>query len=163
MNWWIIILGLEVILIVVCFFGAKWWVKNKSTSNGKVPVGRKEYIVFGQDSTETINNMVAFAKEIFSEEEILKSDDELDDESDDGFTVQVSSINNKITEVVIRTNKTKVTYDGKNVEVTNTANSKGEVIAFLTLMAWLVISLIPWTLSVIVIGAQVFIQIVLAC
>ncbi len=158
MNWWII-LGLEVILMVGCFFWSKWWIKNKSTSDGRVPVGRNEYMVFGQDSPETINNMVAFAKEIFSKEEILKSDDE----SDGGFTVQVSCKNNMVTKVVVKTNKTNVTYDGKNVEVTNTANSKGEVIIFLTLMSWTGISLIPWMLSLIVIVAQIFIQIAMAC
>lgn len=154
MTWWIIF-GLEAILLVVCLFGAKWWIKNKGNSNGKVPIGRNEYMVFGQDSPETINNMVTFAKEIFSKEEILKSDDE----SEDGFSTKISIKNNKVTEVVVITNKTKVTYDGKNVEVINAANSKGEVIAFLTMMSWGGISLIPWMLSLIVIVVQIFAQI----
>lgn len=154
MTWWII-LGLEAILLVVCLFGAKWWIKNKGTSNGKVPIGRNEYMVFGQDSPETINNMITFAKEIFSNEEILKSDDE----SEYGFSTKISIKSNEIAEVEVKTNRTKVTYDGKNVEVINTANSKREVTAFLTLMSWAGISLIPWMLALIVIVAQIFIQI----
>lgn len=155
MYWWII-LGAEITLLIFCFFGSKWWIKNKSTSDGKVPIGRNEYMTFGEDSDETIKKMITFAKEIFSKEELLESED---GESEDGFCVKVSIKNNKFNEVIVETNKTKVTYDGKKVDVTNTANSKREVTAFLTLMSWAGISLIPWMLTLIVITAQIFIQI----
>lgn len=144
MTGWIIF-GLEAALLIFCFYGSKWWIKNKITAEGKVPIGENEYMILGEDSPETITNMIAFAKEIFSKKWILKSEDEFSAQKpEDGFSTKVSIENNEITKVVVRTNRTNVKYDGKNVEVTNTANSKEEVIVFLTLMSWFIISFVPW-------------------
>lgn len=149
MSGWII-LGAEVALLVVCFFGSKWWIKNKSTPNGEVPIGWNEYLTFGEDSAETIEKMTSFAKEIFNKEELLKSDDESDDESKDGFFTKISIKNNEITGVEVRTDRTKVTYDGKECDVTSTVNTKGEILAVFTIMSWGVFSFIPWFLSLVI-------------
>lgn len=150
MSGWIIF-SAEVALMVICFLASKWWVENKSTPDGEVPIGRDEYMTFGKDSTEIIERMTEFAKEIFSKEELLKSEY--------GFSVKVSMKNNEIDEVVVKSKKTKVTYTGKEVSVINTVNTKWEVITFLALMSWCAISLIPWVCTGIVIVIQIFTQI----
>lgn len=150
MSGWMIFFA-EVALMVICFFASKWWVENKSTPDGEVPIGHNDHMTFGKDSTETIERMTEFAKEIFSKEKLMKSED--------GFSVKVSMKNNKLHEVVVRSKKTKVTYTGEEVSATNTANTKWEVITFIALMSWCIISFIPWFGAMIFTVIQIFAQI----
>lgn len=150
MMWWII-LGAEVALLVLCTVGAKWWIENKSTPEGKVPVGRNETMIFGEDSEETIQKMIDLAKELFTSGKLL--------ESEEGFFTQVTTKNNSVTEVVVKTAKTKVTYTGgsdENLSVENIVRTKSEVTMYITLMSWASISLIPWMTALLVMTAYIF-------
>lgn len=147
---WTFVLLAEVILAVGCFFWAKWWIKNKTNSDGEVSFG-KTTMVWGEDSSDMLEKMSALAKKTFSKGELLKSED--------GFSTQVSMKNNVVTEVVIRTNKSKVTYNGKELDVVRTSNSKTDVIAFLTMISWASISLVFWIGAAVIITIQIFYQI----
>lgn len=148
---WTFVLLAEIILAVGCFFWARWWINNKTNSDGEVSFGKNSAMVWGEDSSDILEKMTALAKEIFSKGELLKSED--------GFSTQVSMKNNVITEVVIRTNKSKVTYNGKELDVIRTSNSKTEVIVFFTIMSWAMISLVFWLGAVAISTIQIFYQI----
>lgn len=61
--------------------------------------------------------------------------------------------------VEVRSKKTKVICTGEEVSATNTVNTKGEVIAFFTLMSWCAISLVAWVGSLIIFVINIFSQI----
>lgn len=150
MVWWII-LGAEVVLLILCIVGAKWWIENKSTPEGEVPVGRNETMIFGEDSKETIQKMIDLAKELFTSGKLL--------EDGEGFSTQVTTKNNSVTEVVVKTAKTKVIYTGgsdENLSVENIVRTKSEATTYITLMSWATISLIPWMTALFVMTAYMF-------
>ncbi len=137
-------IAIAAVLLVVCFLKANWWVNNKSTPDGEVPFGRNEIFTYGEDSEETINKMTCLAREIFTRGELLKSED--------GFSIQVTTKNNRVTNVVIRSKKTKVTYNEKDgMVVTKTANSRTEIVVFMALISWCIILLIPMFIFLVVI------------